>query len=97
MSRWYFENTKLDLTARAQSPKAVRLQPLGGAPETNRTSDQRFRKPLLYPLSYGGESALLADAPVTRNRRVEALHAASMVISKDSGRISPCSKRSAMT
>ena len=25
-----------------------------GAPETTRTSDQRFRKPLLYPLSYGG-------------------------------------------
>src|SRR5262249_35360158 len=26
-----------------------------GAPETTRTSDQRFRKPLLYPLSYGGK------------------------------------------
>jgi hypothetical protein len=26
-----------------------------GAPETIRTSDQRFRKPLLYPLSYGGK------------------------------------------
>lgn len=24
-----------------------------GGPETNRTSDTRFRKPLLYPLSYG--------------------------------------------
>ncbi len=28
-----------------------------GAPETSRTSDQRFRKPLLYPLSYGGVAA----------------------------------------
>ncbi len=27
------------------------------APETNRTSGQRFRKPLLYPLSYGGKGA----------------------------------------
>ena len=25
----------------------------GGAPETTRTSDLRFRKPMLYPLSYG--------------------------------------------
>ena len=28
---------------------------LTGAPETIRTSDQRFRKPLLYPLSYGSQ------------------------------------------
>src|SRR5258706_3149481 len=26
------------------------------APETIRTSDPRFRKPLLYPLSYGGSA-----------------------------------------
>ena len=26
-----------------------------GAPGKNRTCDQRFRKPLLYPLSYGGQ------------------------------------------
>src|SRR5207237_1967621 len=30
------------------------IGPQVGAPETNRTSDQRFRKPLLYPLSYEG-------------------------------------------
>jgi integrase len=29
-------------------------QRIPGAPETTRTSGQRFRKPLLYPLSYGG-------------------------------------------
>ncbi len=28
--------------------------PAIGAPERIRTSDLRFRKPLLYPLSYGG-------------------------------------------
>ena len=28
------------------------------APGMNRTSDARFRKPTLYPLSYGGEADL---------------------------------------
>ena len=28
-----------------------------GAPGRDRTCDLRFRKPLLYPLSYGGKSA----------------------------------------
>jgi hypothetical protein len=33
-----------------------RLLPYLGAPERIRTSDTRFRKPMLYPLSYeGGE------------------------------------------
>ncbi len=31
-----------------------RRNPTGGGPERTRTSDTRFRKPLLYPLSYGG-------------------------------------------
>jgi hypothetical protein len=32
----------------------------GGAPGRNRTSDTRFRKPVLYPLSYEGGSWILA-------------------------------------
>ena len=31
-----------------------RRGPYAGAPGTTRTCDLRFRKPLLYPLSYGG-------------------------------------------
>ena len=38
-----------------KSQTRVRLSlQIKSAPETTRTSDQRFRKPLLYPLSYGG-------------------------------------------
>lgn len=33
-----------------------------GAPERTRTSDARFRKPTLYPLSYGGVQAIVARA-----------------------------------
>lgn len=36
----------------------VEQQSYSGAPEPTRTADTRFRKPLLYPLSYGGISAL---------------------------------------
>lgn len=36
-----------------------------GAPERTRTSDARFRKPTLYPLSYGGEYEAHKDAPET--------------------------------
>src|SRR5262249_31756980 len=34
-----------------------------GAPGENRTCDQRFRKPLLYPLSYGGRRGFLSTNP----------------------------------
>ena len=37
------------------------------APGTNRTCDLRFRKPLLYPLSYGG--AAVTDTPVAAFRQ----------------------------
>lgn len=39
--------------------------PISGAPSTNRTCDQRFRKALLYPLSYGGSHC----APFARDAR----------------------------
>lgn len=35
--------------------KAVDELGKSGAPERTRTSDARFRKPTLYPLSYGGK------------------------------------------
>src|SRR4051812_6229235 len=38
-----------------------------GAPGKNRTCDLRFRKPLLYPLSYGGElSGIAAESCTSR-------------------------------
>ena len=44
----------------------------GGAPDRSRTCDLRYRKPALYPLSYGGRSVQLhklsALARVVRNR-----------------------------
>jgi hypothetical protein len=46
-----------------------------GAPGRNRTSDTRFRKPLLYPLSYEGESLtplyrpLVAGWPLPADRQ----------------------------
>src|SRR5919197_4929735 len=36
---------------------AGKLRRSGRAPGRNRTSDTRFRKPLLYPLSYEGEAS----------------------------------------
>ncbi len=40
----------------AGRPGRLTLTPrIVGGPETTRTSDQRFRKPLLYPLSYGAK------------------------------------------
>ena len=43
-----------------------------GAPERTRTSDTRFRKPLLYPLSYGGAMRMPnAMDPVCSTLRVE--------------------------
>ena len=42
-----------DPTQRWDSESA-RLQVEGGAPGRNRTCDTRFRKPVLYPLSYEG-------------------------------------------
>ena len=38
----------------------------GGGPEMIRTSDTRFRKPLLYPLSYGAVLAKSIGAKVSR-------------------------------
>lgn len=35
--------------------KAENRRQESGAPERTRTSDARFRKPTLYPLSYGGK------------------------------------------
>ena len=53
--------TRADLVSNLVStpPNATRavhviLGIRSGAPGTNRTCDLRFRKPLLYPLSYGG-------------------------------------------
>ena len=48
-------------------PPSVRLtvRLLSGAPGKNRTCDLRFRKPLLYPLSYGGEPAGIAGESCT--------------------------------
>jgi hypothetical protein len=41
--------------ARRGAPTDAGLpRPDAGAPEPTRTADTRFRKPLLYPLSYGG-------------------------------------------
>ena len=45
--------------SRAVSGGPATLPRLMGAPGRNRTCDLRFRKPLLYPLSYGGEEAYL--------------------------------------
>ena len=36
---------------------------LDGAPGMNRTCDTRFRKPVLYPLSYGGAPVSLQSSP----------------------------------
>ena len=36
-----------------------------GAPERTRTSDARFRKPTLYPLSYGGKKDADTTAPLS--------------------------------
>jgi hypothetical protein len=36
---------------------AEKCSNINSAPDTSRTCDQRFRKPLLYPLSYGGNGA----------------------------------------
>ena len=37
---------------------AIRLAcTFSGAPEWTRTTDARFRKPTLYPLSYGGAAS----------------------------------------
>ena len=36
-----------------------------GAPERTRTSDARFRKPTLYPLSYGGKKDADITAPLS--------------------------------
>ena len=47
---------------------------LTGAPETIRTSDQRFRKPLLYPLSYGSQHyatyCIITPLSVSNKRRL---------------------------
>ena len=40
------------------------------APGRNRTSDTRFRKPVLYPLSYeGADRRIASGAPPQRSRR----------------------------
>src|SRR5437588_134907 len=45
------------------------------APGRNRTSDTRFRKPVLYPLSYGGVAPSVEDGAVSeRDRAVGARH-----------------------
>ena len=41
----------------------VEQQSYCGAPGATRTHDTRFRKPLLYPLSYGGIIFLLTIIP----------------------------------
>ena len=41
-----------------------------GAPGMNRTCDLRFRKPLLYPLSYGGLKISGYSQPKYRNQAI---------------------------
>ena len=60
-----------------------------GAPERTRTSDARFRKPTLYPLSYGGKKDADITAPLSyhtlrsarsdSNRRSRAIHPHSLL------------------
>ena len=60
-----------------------------GAPERTRTSDARFRKPTLYPLSYGGKKDADIAAPLfyhtlrsarsDLNRRSRAIHPHSLL------------------
>ena len=41
--------------AQTEAPLITKPAGISGAPGQGRTADLRFRKPLLYPLSYGGE------------------------------------------
>ena len=48
-----------------------------GAPGRDRTCDLRFRKPLLYPLSYGGGDGAKWGAKFTDTRRIILVEATS--------------------
>ena len=48
-------------------------RPDAGAPEPTRTADTRFRKPLLYPLSYGGTAGKCTTPWQPAQRRLEGL------------------------
>ncbi len=41
-------------------PGTEKRSDFAGAPDKSRTCDLRFRKPLLYPLSYGGKGVQIA-------------------------------------
>ena len=54
-------------------PELARRPDPEGAPGRNRTCDTRFRKPLLYPLSYEGASGQCTDLTVLVSRAYRAL------------------------
>ena len=49
-------NVPMDVPSIIKDAENVRLfpRPNAGTPEPTRTADLRFRKPMLYPLSYEG-------------------------------------------
>lgn len=58
---WGPDGPPLLVSATGVSDRAVYLV-FSGAPGRDRTCDLRFRKPLLYPLSYGGGTSARGSA-----------------------------------
>ena len=68
------ESAQVEVETDAPNPETVEII---GAPGTTRTCDLRFRKPLLYPLSYGGNDtttrSLMAMVAIVRGSRLRRL------------------------
>ncbi len=65
-------NTRKVRTTKRQKGLYRLGQPAGG-PDRNRTCDTRFRKPLLYPLSYGADIIVPSSLPRFNARFPEGL------------------------
>lgn len=64
------EPTNAGTTIRSLNHLATPTTVLGHAPGRNRTCDQRFRRPLLYPLSYRRQQCPAKAGDETRTRDI---------------------------
>ena len=80
---------------RAGVPLALEpIVTISGAPGVIRTRDTRFRKPLLYPLSYGGDDPRLVAAGQSSAREMAPVGQSRTAVSSSGRRLSSgCSSR----
>ena len=78
----------MDLHKEARRRETSRSLQDRGAPGRDRTCDLRFRKPLLYPLSYGGGQCSDSSSEVAAVVRWNVREARNLLKGTGSGRVS---------